>query len=374
MGTFANRYPCNTRLETTQHEKSGDRPVTEQIVIEPDGTIDVPAFRLPISSIASTEAREQIAARLGRSPAGLPSLAGLEDNDAFVAYVEKYRRELDEGYIIPLATMLLEAFPVTIEAEVLAGVPVEIFTSGQGTGDGTVLINLHGGAFMSGAIHIGRVESIPVAHQGKIRVISVNYRQAHEHTYPAATEDVVAVYRKLLETYSSSSIGIYGGSAGGRLTAQVTAWLVAHDLPVPGAIAMGGSGAGGPAGDSVYFSAIASGNVPPDPSVAELNLTDPDQRGYLRTAAPGDYVAEPAIAPPSLLARFPPTLLITATRAFDMSPAIAFHRSLTRAGVDASLQVFDGLGHCFYYSAWLPESRDAYTTLLSFFRRHLTAG
>jgi epsilon-lactone hydrolase len=54
-----------------------------------------------------------------------------------------------------------------------------------------------------------------------------------------------------------------------------------------------------------------------------------------------------------------------------MSPAIAFHRALTQAGVDASLHVFDGLGHCFYYNAWLPESQDAYTTIIGFFRRHL---
>jgi monoterpene epsilon-lactone hydrolase len=33
--------------------------------------------------------------------------------------------------------------------------------------------------------------------------------------------------------------------------------------------------------------------------------------------------------------------------------------------------VFDGLGHCFYYSAWLPEAQDAYDTLIRFFRRHL---
>jgi acetyl esterase/lipase len=211
-----------------------------------------------------------------------------------------------------------------------------------------------------------------VAHLGGFRVIAVDYRQAHEHTYPAATEDVVAVYRALLETDPPSRIGIFGGSAGAQLTAQVTAWLLAHDLPTPAAIVMGGNGAGGATGDSRYFSAIGSAKAPPDPSEAELPLTDPDGLGYFRTAPPDDYLVEPILAPPSLLARFPPTMLITATRAFDMSPAVAFHRALTRAGVDASLQVFDGLGHCFYYNAWLPESRDAYDTLIRFFRHHLS--
>jgi acetyl esterase/lipase len=347
-------------------------PMMDDIVVESDGTIHVPSFRLPLSSVASPEARISLAAILGRSPIDLPSLAGLEDEDAFVEYVERYRREIDDGYLAPLAKALMDAFPVRIDSDVIAGVPVEVVTPVEGVDDETVLINLHGGAFMSGAIHVGRVESIPVSHLGGFRVIAVDYRQAHEHSYPAATEDVVAVYRTLLETYPPSRVGIFGGSAGAQLTAQVTAWLLDHGLPAPGAIIMGGNGAGGAAGDSIFFSAIGSAKSPPDPSMAELLISDPDRRGYFRTAELDDYLAQPILAPPSLLAGFPPTLLITGTRAFDMSPAIAFHRALTRAGIDASLQVFDGLGHCFYYNAWLPESQDAYNTMIRFFRRHLS--
>jgi acetyl esterase/lipase len=76
----------------------------------------------------------------------------------------------------------------------------------------------------------------------------------------------------------------------------------------------------------------------------------------------------------SFRAQFPPTLLITGTRAFDMSPAIATHRALVQAGVDASLHVFDGLGHCFYYDATAPEGADAYQTIVGFFRKQLRAG
>jgi monoterpene epsilon-lactone hydrolase len=345
--------------------------MSQDAVVEADGVIEVPSFRLPLSSVASPEARASMAAVLGRAPIGLPSLEGITDEGAFVEYVERYRREVDEGFLAPLAKALLEAFPVRIDPEVIGGVPVEVVTPIDGGADDTVLINLHGGAFMSGAIHVSRVESIPVSHQGGFRVIAVDYRQAHEHTYPAATEDVVAVYTELLETYPPSRIGIFGSSAGAHLTAQATAWILEHDLPAPSAIAMGGNGAGGAAGDSRYFSAIGTAKPPPDPARAELRIEDPDGRGYFRTAAPDDYLAQPVLAPESLLGRFPPTLLITATRAFDMSPAIAFHRALTRAGVDASLQVFDGLGHCFYYNAWLPESQDAYNTIIRFFRRHL---
>ncbi|HKT73940.1 MAG TPA: hypothetical protein VJQ47_13695 [Steroidobacteraceae bacterium] len=65
-------------------------------------------------------------------------------------------------------------------------------------------------------------------------------------------------------------------------------------------------------------------------------------------------------------------MLVTGTRAFDLSPAIGTHRALSQAGVDASLHVFDGLGHCFYYFAGTPESDDACDTMIRFFRKHLS--
>ena len=87
---------------------------------------------------------------------------------------------------------------------------------------------------------------------------------------------------------------------------------------------------------------------------------------------PDNYLVNPNIAPLEFRAKFPPTLVVTGTRAFDLSPALATHRALAQADVDASLHVFDGHGHCFYYSATTPEAVDAYQTMIRFFRRHLS--
>lgn len=96
--------------------------------------------------------------------------------------------------------------------------------------------------------------------------------------------------------------------------------------------------------------------------------------GYFSEASEDDPLVNPIVAPEAFRARFPPTLLITGTRAFDMSRAIATHRALVQAGVEASLHVFDGQGHCFYYAASSPEGADANQTMVRFFRRHLAAG
>ncbi len=55
----------------------------------------------------------------------------------------------------------------------------------------------------------------------------------------------------------------------------------------------------------------------------------------------------------------------------DMSSAVNTHRELVKAGVDADLHVWDGLGHAFFYDIDLPESREAFDVMAAFFRKHL---
>ncbi|CAN7496277.1 alpha/beta hydrolase [Phenylobacterium sp. LjRoot219] len=346
------------------NDPASERPIG----VAADGTIATPSFELPLSAALSAESRARLAAML-TSPQrmNLVEAADFTSEADFKAAVDAFRRGLDEGMARPASARLLEMFPVDIVAERLGGVPVEVFTPKGGADDGRVLINLHGGAFFSGATYVARMESIPVAHNGGFRVVSVDYRQGYEHKFPAASEDVAAVYAELLKTHAPEQIGIYGSSAGGMLTAQATAWILEHGLPAPGAIGVLSAGTGG-AGDGAYFSAIGSGRHPPDNMMARISDAPV---GYFAGTRADDHLVNPNIAPLAFRARFPPTLLITATRAFDLSPALATHRALVQAGVDAQLHVFDGLGHSFFYDAVTPESVDAYDTIIRFFRKHL---
>src|ERR1700736_2853113 len=188
--------PLHSTPPGTQEPATAPAP-TQKIQVDADGCIHVPAFTLPMSSALSPEARQMLIASLLRSGGlALPSFAGLDSAEEFVSYVENFRATLDEQFIGPLSRALEGAFPLGIRQTTFAGVPVETFTPPEQANERRVLINLHGGAFMSGAIHVARVESLPLAHLGKIKVVSVDYRQAHEHKYPAASEDVAAVYRE----------------------------------------------------------------------------------------------------------------------------------------------------------------------------------
>jgi acetyl esterase/lipase len=244
-----------------------------------------------------------------------------------------------------------------------------------------VLINLHGGAFAVGADLRGLIESIPVAGSGGIKVISVDYRQGPENRFPAASEDVAQVYRELLKTYQPRNIGIYGCSAGGVLAAMAVAWIQRQKLPTPGAVGIFAAGAFGgfydpPAapgswgGDSRFTTPPLIGHkpIPADPKQTAPSASY--LSGYLSHADLSDPLVSPALSP-NVMARFPPTLLITGTRAYDMSAAVQTQRVLTKVGVEADLHLWDGMGHCFFIDVDLPESQEAFAVMTKFFDTHL---
>jgi acetyl esterase/lipase len=74
---------------------------------------------------------------------------------------------------------------------------------------------------------------------------------------------------------------------------------------------------------------------------------------------------------PETLANFPPTLIVTATRGFELSAALYTHTQLVRVGVEADLHVWEGLFHGFFYNPDVPESKDAYNVMVKFFDSHL---
>lgn len=328
-------------------------------VFDEQGTVHVPAFELPPSALMSPEARE-----FQKLRAKMP-----HERPAMEPDIARSRRGL-AARLAPQVAMMLESFPVDVAEETLGGVPVRIVTPRDTDFDADrVLINLHGGAFSVCWESCSLLESAPVAALGGYKVVSVNYRMAPEATHPAAVEDVAAVYRELLKGRDASRIGIYGCSAGGALTAQAASWLTHHDLPQPGAIGI--FGAGGTrmrSGDSAYLAAYIDGSFPPPskPGEPDLDMT----RGYFA----GKDMKDPIISPAhhlDVLESFPPTLIITGTRAMDMSPAIYTNSQLIKAGVRSTLIVAEGMGHCYLYMPHLPESRDAYAAIIDFFERNL---
>jgi epsilon-lactone hydrolase len=181
----------------------------------------------------------------------------------------------------------------------------------------------------------------------------------------------------MLKNHAPESIGIYGCSAGGMLTAMSVAWFQKHDLPKPGAVGIFCAGAGSPSGvgfggDATYTAGpLGEARImAPVPSNSAKPNVAPVGLGYLTGTDPMDPLVAP-INSPEILAKFPPTLIITATRGFEMSGALYTHTQLVKLGVGAELHVWDGLFHGFFYNPDVPESRDCYDVIVKFFDRHL---
>ena len=197
-----------------------------------------------------------------------------------------------------------------------------------------------------------------------MRVISIDYRLAPAARFPAASEDVTAVYREVLKTYSPRRIGLYGCSAGGLLTAQSLAWFQSHGLPAPAAAGILCAGADpGMGGDSRTIGMIlGDGELPAAPGSGGLS--------YMRGAPPSNSNAFPATSV-DVLRKFPPTLIAVGTRDFALSSAVNLHSRLVSGGVDARLHAWEGGRHAFFYDVRVPESREAFDVIAKFFLRNL---
>lgn len=335
-------------------------PPAPAIRVEDDGTVHVPAMAVPVSAMLSPEAKAYLTEHLKamQDPEQVKQVAG----------VPVFMR----GYLAAAKA----AYAYDMVDRRIGGVHVFDYLPRGGVSAANakrVLINLHGGGFMGCFPGCAELESIPVAALGKVRVVSVDYRQGPEHVFPAASEDVASVYRELLKTYPAANIGIYGCSAGGMLTGMATAWFQTHGLPRPGAIGVFCAGLTmspfGFGGDADYMTAAIGDSraAPVWPAKADAPWT---ALPYFKGASPNDPMASPGSSD-ATLRQFPPTLVITGTRGFELSSAVKTHSRLVALGVKADLHVWEGLFHGFFYNSQVPESREALDVILRFFDTNL---
>jgi epsilon-lactone hydrolase len=259
------------------------------------------------------------------------------------------------------------AYPVNIEFSTIAGIPVSIVTPlvSPANKANRALINLHGGGFTSDSGSL--TESIPIANLTQTKVVSVLYRLAPEHPFPAPVEDVIAVYKELIKAYEPQNIAIYGSSAGAVLTPEVAVKMKQLGLPLPGALGIfSGAGDFTQTGDSQSVHGVHGLSGYPDTRPKGVQWL----AVYVGSADPKDPVLSPFFAD---LRGMPPTLFMTSTRDMLLSDTTILHRAFLRARVDARLVVFEGLNHCFWYDPDLPESREADGIIANFFDTHLGA-
>ncbi|MXO70234.1 alpha/beta hydrolase [Alteraurantiacibacter buctensis] len=330
--------------------------------ISPDGTVRLDGVSIPLSGLMSQEGRDYVRHLIVDKPFGtpVPDLA--------------QERARQDGIMFAFLEPMRRRYAVDIAEGRIGGVVVDVVTPAAGIAPENahrVLVNVHGGGFTTGARSASLVESVPLAALMGIKVVSIDYRMGPEHQFPAASQDVAAVYAELLKTYQPQHIGLFGCSAGGLLAAQSIAWFQAHDLPRPAAVGVFCASLSGYfGGDATATSGPLLGMLPPPADAPRRGPPPASGPTYMGEARADDPLAYP-LASPEVVAQFPPTLLISGTRSFEFSVALNSHNALTRAGVPSQFHGWDGMFHGFIYNSELPEAREAYAIMVDFFQTHL---
>jgi acetyl esterase/lipase len=319
----------------------------DSATFDPDGTAHITRV-IPMPTTISPEARKWLESL---------NLESLKQAGAPESLAE--RRTRTDAWRKMDSAEARKLYPVNVEETSMAGVRTDIITPLATAEGNRVLINLHGGGFNSDSGSL--IEGVPIASRAKIKVVSVYYRLAPENPFPAAVDDVVAVYKELLKTYKPHNIGIYGTSAGAILTAEVAVRLKQLGLPLPAALGIFSAHADfSRVGDSwqmFTLNGLPGRMEPIDPS----HLPD-DQ--YVGKTDRKDPVLSPIFAD---LHGMPPSLLVTSTRDILLSDTATLHRALLHAGDDAQLVVFEALPHAFWYHFDFPETTEALQIMANFF-------
>ena len=339
--------------------RAADPSMPPPPLLRADGSVQVPEHVYPMPGSFSPEAQHAFADYYARG-----------GDPAFSGDIRNIRHIYDTLWAGPVLDRWKALYPVKAERTMIAGVTVDIVTPPNGVAAdkrGKVLISLHGGGFTIGnGGPGGQVEAVPMAAIGGYKVIAVDYRQAPEAKYPAATDDAEAVYKALLKTYKPQDIGVYGSSAGGMLTAQLVARLMKSGLPLPGAIAIMAAGATKRgASDSSFWTLGLTG----------ASLKVPTERLNMPSYFSPSDLADPDAAPaesPGMLAKFPPTLVLSSSRDAALGSALDTYAKLREAGVESSLYVRHGFGHGYFTQApEVPESIAAWREAIHHFDKYL---
>jgi acetyl esterase len=263
------------------------------------------------------------------------------------------------------------ALPVAVSDHRAGDVPVRLYVPAGAERSGPLLVYYHGGGWVQGSVatHDGGCRTL--AHASGVRVLSVDYRLAPEHEYPAAVEDAVAAYAWAVEHAATlgadpARVAVGGDSAGGNLAAVVA--LAARD-------------------DDALADPVFQLLVYPVCDVAEKSasvalfatgflLTEEGMDWYIDKYLPDRARrAEPQVSPLRApdLAGLPPAFVATCLPDVLRDEGEAYAARLREAGVPVATQRFDQL-HGFFNLTAAASSRLAVAQIAGALRMGLAVG
>ncbi|MEV0383517.1 alpha/beta hydrolase [Nonomuraea sp. NPDC050643] len=229
-----------------------------------------------------------------------------------------------------------------VRDELAGDVPIRVYRADPGDGPLPVVVYFHGGGWVFGSVRRNDAAGRDLAIRTGAVVVSVDYRLAPEHPFPAAADDAWSVVRDIFARpafyQSNGHVAVVGDSAGGNLAA-VAAWQardaglrLAHQVLVYPVLDV--------AMDTPSYAEFAKG----------FGLDAAEMEWFARQYAGGADPDDPRLSPLRLpdVSGLAPATVLTAEYDVLRDEGERYARRLAEAGVPAETRRFDGAVHSFF--------------------------
>lgn len=245
-----------------------------------------------------------------------------------------------------------------IEPETTVGVPCEwvLFSNAQKE---KVVLFLHGGGYTIGSSKASRGLLSNLSSAFGVRILSVDFRQAPEHPFPAAVEDTTAVYCWMLDQgIEAKNIVLMGESSGGGLALATLLSLRDSDVKLPACSVLLS-----PWTDLACSGHSMISNVDSDP------MNDPTTAKRFAMLYAGTTDVRHALISPLYadLKGLPPLLIQVGSCEVFLDDSLGVAEKAKREGCEVTLDIWEGMWHAWHnFAPQLPEGRRAIEKIAKF--------
>jgi acetyl esterase/lipase len=276
--------------------------------------------------------------------------------DSDVSELRRRLRELTSAQPLPAG--------VTVTAAALGTVPTAEITV-DGIEPRHVILYFHGGVYVIGDAFQAAGLAAQIGRRTRATVISVDYRLAPEHPFPAAVDDALAAYEALLSNGTApSDIAFAGESAGGGLAVATLVNARDHGMPLPAAAYL----------MSPYADLTLAGTTMETKSKADPLLSRENLQPRVADYTAGQDAALGLISPIFAdLSGLPPVIIQAGTHEVLLDDAARLARQAATADVEVTLDITPRVPHVFQaYYPILDEAAAALDRAGQLLTAHLT--
>jgi acetyl esterase/lipase len=206
------------------------------------------------------------------------------------------------------------------------------------------ILYLHGGAYVAGSLAYAKSFGGVLAEQMSWTTLCLGYRLAPENPWPAALEDALAAYERMLDSYLPENIAFVGESAGGGLCFCLALKCRELGLPMPACIVA----------VSPWTDLTLSGKACQDELILHCDTLIDNAKAYA-----GENLENPLVSPVfGDLTGLPDSLIFAGDMELLKDDAVRMAQRLTDAGCRCDLQLEEGMWHA-YVLYGVPEAKKA---------------